>query len=122
MKRTILIILLAGIIIVQLLRITWSSTTLFTSTQPSDIKYNSHDPYILSIIKQKQPLTSKHIIFVGKEPDPTYGHTLNFPTSIIVSDKEIEDLQVQWTAEGIQLETYYGTKLFIPKKNFTGGR
>lgn len=122
MKRTILIILLATIIILQLLRITWSNTTLFTSAQPSDIKYNSHDPYILSIIKQQQTLTSKHIIFIGKEPDPTYGHTLNFPTSIIVSDKEIEDLQIQWVPEGIQLETYYGTKLFIPKKNFIGGR
>lgn len=122
MKRTVLIILLAGIIIVQLLRITWSNTTLFTSAQPSDIKYNSHDPYILSIIKQQQILTSKHIIFIGKEPDLTYGHTLNFPTTIIVSDSEIQNLQVQWTAEGIQLETYYGTKLFIPKKNFIGGR
>lgn len=122
MKRMIIIILLSTVIILQLLKITWTNTTLFTSTQPSGIKYNSHDPYILSIIKQQQTLTSKHIIFVGKEPDPTYGHTLNFPTSIIVSDKEIEDLQVQWTPEGIQLETYYGTKLFIPKKNFTGGR
>ena len=122
MKRTIFIILLSVIIILQLLKITWFNTTLFTSTQPSDIEYNSFDPYILSIIKQQQTLTSKHIIFVGKEPGPTYGHTLNFPTSIIVSDMEIQELQVQWTQEGIQLETYYGTKLFIPKKNFTGGR
>ena len=122
MKRIILIILLATIIILQLLRITWSNTILFKSTQPSDIHYNSFDPYTLSIIKQQQTLTSKHIIFVGKEPDPTYGHTLNFPTTIIVSDSEIENLQVDWTPEGIQIETYYGTKLFIPKKNFTGGR
>jgi|SRR5690606_10647521 len=122
MKRMIIIILLSTVIILQLLKITWTNTTLFTSTQPSGIKYNSHDPYILSIIKQQQTLTSKHIIFVGKEPDPTYGHTLNFPTTIIVSDSEIQNLQVQWTAEGIQLETYYGTKLFIPKKNFIGGR
>ncbi len=115
-------LLLAGVIIVQLLKITWSNTILFTSTQPSSIEYNSYEPYILSILKQQQTLTSKHIIFVGKEPDPTYGHTLNFPTTIIVSDSEIQNLQVQWTAEGIQLETYYGTKLFIPKKNFIGGR
>lgn len=122
MKRTIFIILLSTIIILQLLKITWTNTTLFTSTQPSHIKYNSFEPYMLSIIKQQQTLTSKHIIFIGKEPDPTYGHTLNFPTSIIVSDMEIQELQVQWTQEGIQIETYYGTKLFIPKKNFTGGR
>lgn len=122
MKRTILIIILVTIIILQLLKITWSNTPLFTSIQPPGINYNSFDPYNLSVIKQQQTLTAKYIIFIGKEPDPTYGHTLNFPTSIIVSDSEIENLQVQWTPEGIQIETYYGTKLFIPKKNFVGGR
>ena len=110
------------IILLQLLKINWSNEKVFTSCQPSEIKYNSFDPYCLYVIKQQQTLTSKYIIFVGREVDPNYGHVLNFPTTSIISDIQFTELKVNWTAKGIDLETYYGTQLFIPKKSFIGGR
>lgn len=113
---------LIGIIFTQLLGIIWSNEKLFTSCQPSEINYSSYGPYCLYIIKEQQTLSSKHIIFIGKEVDPNYGHALNFPTSRIVSDIELTELKVNWTTTGIELETYRGTQLFIPKKNFIGGR
>ena len=116
------ILSIIAIIFTQLIGISWSDEKVFTSCQPSEIKYNSFDPYCLYVIKQQQTLTSKYIIFVGKEVDPNYGHVLNFPTTSIVSDEQFNELKVNWTAKGIDLETYYGTQLFIPKKSFIGGR
>ena len=115
----IFIMSVAAIIFTQLIGITWLDEKVFTSCQPSQIKYNSFDPYCLYVIKQQQTLSSNYIIFIGKEVDPNYGHTLNYPTTTI---KQFDQLKVNWTNKGIDLETYNGTRLFIPKNNFIGGR
>src|SRR5690606_11411217 len=107
--------LLISLLFTQLLGVSWSHKKVFTSCQPVSITYNSYDPYCLYVMKQQQTLTSKYIIFIGKEDDPSYGHQLNFPTAYVVSNEEFEKIEVQWTTEGIELITFYGTKLYIPK-------
>lgn len=118
----IFILSMLTIILTQLIGMSWSDEKVFSSCQPSEIKYNSFDPYCLYIIKQQQTLGLKHVIFIGKEVDSNYGHVLNFPTTSIVSNEQFNQLKVNWSVKGIELETYYGTRLFIPKKSFTGGR
>mgnify|MGYP003560583924 FL=1 len=40
----------------------------------------------------------------------------------MLREQEFRDLKIKWTAEGIEVEGYLNTKIFIPKKNFVGGR
>jgi len=90
--------------------------------QPDEISYEAYDPYCISIIKQQQALGSTYIILVAQETDPTYGHTLNYPAPYVTSQKDLEDTTANWTNDGIEIETYLNTRIFIPKENFTKGR
>ncbi len=112
-----------GIVIFsQLVGISWSKKEIFRSCQPNEINYQSSDPYCLSTIKQRQTLGSIYFIWVAKKIEPNYGHAINYPNPHILSEQEFRDLKINWTAEGIEVEGYLNTKIFIPKKNFIGGR
>lgn len=126
MKKKIILPVILGLFLLLLIGewigFTWSQDVLFTSCQPQDISYNSFYPYCLGIIKMKQPLSRRTIILISKKAEPDYGHVLNFPTADIVGKEEFDQLKVSWTAVGIDIETIWNVKLFIPKKNFIGGR
>ncbi len=120
--ETIVLLFLGAILLSQFLGISWEKETLFQSCQSENIDYQSYDPYCLSIIKETQTLNLKYYILVAKQADPNYGHILNYPAPQIVSYNELENLKINWTDQGIEMETYLNTKIFIPKKNFIGGR
>ncbi len=126
MKRKIALLFvflfLSVILMAEMLGITWSQEVKFTSCQPKELSYGSFEPYCFQVIKLKQPLHSRNIILISKKIEPNYGFVINFPTTDIIGKEELDGLQVQWQAEGLQIETIWKVRLFIPKEKFIGGR
>jgi len=116
------IIIFLSVIITQAEGVSWSNVTIFKSLQGDYVKYNASDPYCLSIIKQKQSLSSKYIIMVSMKNDNNYGHVLNYPEADVIDEKNIEKTKVLWTSDGIELSFNTGHKMFIPKDAFIKGR
>ena len=116
------IIIFLSVIITQAEGVSWSNVTIFKSLQGDYVKYNASDPYCLSIIKQKQSLSSKYIIMVSMKNDNNYGHVLNYPEADVIDEKNIEKTKVLWTADGVELSFNTGHKMFIPKAAFVKGR
>jgi len=110
------------VIFTQLMGFTWKNSVIMESCQGDYIKYNSYDPYCLSIIKQSQPLSSNYILMVSRKEDKDYGHVLNYIDPHSVDEKEIEKTRVIWSNEGIEVTFPAGHKLYIPKDKFIGGR
>ncbi len=100
----------------------FSREIFVNSCEPSEINYNSFDPYCLKVIKLNLALNSRWIITISKAADPDYGFILNYPSPDIIGNEEIEGLKVFWKPEGIELETMWNVRLFIPKQRFVGGR
>lgn len=119
---SIFLFLLGIAVFSQLIGISWNREEIFKSCQPSEINYESYDPYCVSIIKKRQTFNFKYYIWVAKKIDPSYGHAINYPNSNVIYENEFQDVKINWTNDGIEVETYLNTKIFIPKKNFTGGR
>jgi hypothetical protein len=101
---------------------TFASKTIFQSCQGEYVKYNSYDPYCLSIIKQVRPLGNDYIILISRKGDETYGHVLNYIDPDPVSENDIKQTRVIWSGEGIEITFSSGHKLYIPKERFIGGR
>ncbi|MCK5490980.1 MAG: hypothetical protein KAI67_03990 [Candidatus Pacebacteria bacterium] len=120
--ESIFIFFLGIIILAQLTGISWNRKEFITSCQPESIKYNSYDSYCVSITKEYQALNSELYIWVAKEVDPSYGHVISYPNPSVIDEQELQDTKINWTNEGIEIETYLNTKIFIPKKNFIEGR
>jgi len=129
MKKTIIIIILLFLVFIllsslltQFFGVVWSKKELYKSVQPSDIDYESFDPYVLRIIKMQYTFYHDYIIFISSENNPDYGHLIMYPSKEIFDQSEINDIKVHWTNKGINLELYLNTEIFIPKKNFIKGR
>ncbi|HEY4506264.1 MAG TPA: hypothetical protein VJJ24_02370 [Candidatus Paceibacterota bacterium] len=125
--KVILGVLLVGVVFTQMVGVVWSRKVLLTSCQPAEVTYDSFDPYCLTISKQRLSLGTRYVIWVAKQIEPSYGHGLDYPEVnrgffSISSDDEISQTKVVWTSDSIELETPLNTKIFIPMKNFTGGR
>jgi hypothetical protein len=116
---------LTGIMILiigaQLFGFTLGHRKIFQSCQGEYIKYNSFDPYCLSVIKQTRPLGSKYIILISRKDDDNYGHVLNY-IPYPVNEEDISKMRVIWSEEGIEITFSTGHKLYIPKDQFIGGR
>ena len=110
------------LVLTQLMGFTWKNSVIMESNQGDYIKYNSYDPYCLSIIKQSQPLSSNYILMVSRKEDKDYGHVLNYIYPSPISENEIEKTRVIWSNEGIEVTFPAGHKLYIPKEKFIGGR
>lgn len=110
------------VILFQLLGFTISDRVIMESSQGDYIKYNSSDPYKLSIIKQNQPLGSSYIVMVSRKDDNSYGHVFNYLDPSPMGDEDIKKTRVIWNAEGIEMTFPMGHKLYIPKERFIGGR
>ena len=109
-------------IVFQLMGFTISDTVIMESDQGDYIKYDSNDPYNLSIIKQSQPLSSKYIVMISAKNNNSYGHVINYIDPDPVSEDEIRKTRVIWNDEGIEMTFPLGHKLYIPKERFIGGR
>ena len=120
--KNILLFFLGMIVLAQLTGISWHQKEFFKSCQPENINYNSYDPYCVLITKEYQALDSKFYIWVTKKDEPSYGHIISYPNLNVIDEQELQDIKINWTNEGIEMETYLNTKIFIPKKNFIGGR
>ncbi len=120
--QTILLFFFGGLILLHLMGIVWHSETIFTAHQPKGINYGSYDPYQISIIQQQRTLGSNYIILVSKSAETSYGHVINYPATYVVNEKDMKNAIVNWTNDGVEIETYLNTRIFIPKKNFTRGR
>lgn len=120
--ETLLLFLFGIVIICQLFGVSWSDQKFALSCQPQEINYGSSNQYCISIIKQQQTLDTKYFIWIAKQVEPTYGFALNYPFASITSEQDLLDTKTNWTNEGIEIEAYLNTKIFIPKKNFIGGR
>ena len=80
MKKMAIAALSAGLVtgvlilitLLQLMGVTLSDRVITSSSQGDYIKYNSDDPYTLSIIKQTQPLGSNYIMIVTGKSDKSY--------------------------------------------------
>lgn len=110
------------IIAAQFFGFTFATRTVFQSCQGEYVRYNSYDPYCLSVIKQIRPLGSEYIIMISRKADENYGHVLNYIDPSPVSDDDILKTRVIWSSEGIELTFSSGHKLYIPKERFIGGR
>jgi hypothetical protein len=110
------------VILFQLLGFTISDRVIMESSQGDYVKYNSFDPYKLSIIKQSQPLSSHYIVLISRKDDNSYGHVINYIDPTETSDENIKRTRVIWNAEGIEMTFPMGHKLYIPKERFIGGR
>ncbi len=110
------------IIIFQLMGFTLSDKVIMESSQGDYIKYNSNDPYTLSIIKQSQPLSARYIVLISGKMDKSYGHVINYLDTSTDSDENIKRTRVIWNNEGIEMTFPMGHKLYIPKERFIGGR
>ena len=117
-----ILLFLIGLILLQTIGYTWSNQTLYTSCEPKTINYESNDPYCLYIIKQTQTLDSKYIILVSMSAEKTYGHVINYPEQVIVSEDYLQKTKTEWDSTGITLTCYTGHKIFIPKEYFIKGR
>ena len=110
------------ITLLQLMGVTLSDRVITSSSQGDYIKYNSDDPYTLSIIKQTQPLGSNYIMMVTGKSDKSYGHVVSYIDPAPISDEEIKKTRVIWNNEGVEVTFPLGQKLYIPKERFVGLR
>lgn len=110
------------ITLLQLMGVTLSDRVITSSSQGDYIKYNSDDPYTLSIIKQTQPLNSNYIMMVTGKSDKSYGHVVNYIDPAPLSDEEIKKTRIIWNNEGVEVTFPLGQKLYIPKERFVGLR
>ncbi len=110
------------ITLLQLMGVTLSDRVITSSSQGDYIKYNSDDPYTLSIIKQTQPLNSNYIMMVTGKSDKSYGHVVNYIDPAPLSDEEIKKTRIIWNNEGVEVTFPLGQKLYIPKERFIGLR
>ncbi len=110
------------ITLLQLMGVTLSDRVITSSSQGDYIKYNSDDPYTLSIIKQTQPLNSNYIMMVTGKSDKSYGHVVNYIDPAPLSDEEIKKTRIIWNNEGVEVTFPLGQQLYIPKERFIGLR
>jgi len=130
MKKMAIAALSAGLVtgvlilitLLQLMGVTLSDRVITSSSQGDYIKYNSDDPYTLSIIKQTQPLNSNYIMMVTGKSDKSYGHVVNYIDPAPLSDEEIKKTRIIWNNEGVEVTFPLGQKLYIPKERFIGLR
>jgi hypothetical protein len=101
---------------------TFANRTIFQSCQGEYIKYNSFDPYCLSVIKQVRPLGNDYIILISRKGDDNYGHVINYIEPKPLNEEFIKKTRVIWSNEGIEMTFPAGHKLYIPKERFIGGR
>lgn len=105
-----------------------------TWKQSDDIKYDSFDPYYLSVVEggmdiSRFPFTIKrnYYIYVGRDSGkPIYGHFIDYSLHPNTSDiynvtEHIKKSNVIWSQEGVTFEEASGHKLFIPD-SMLGGR
>ena len=114
--------LLILITLLQIMGVTLSDRVITSSSQGDYIKYNSDDPYTLSVIKQTQPLGSNYIMMVTGKSDKSYGHVVSYIDPAPLSDEEIRKTRVIWNKEGVEVTFPLGQKLYIPKERFIGLR
>lgn len=130
MKKMAIAALSAGLItglllivtIFQLLGLTVTNKIVMETSQGDYVKYNSNDPYTLSIIKQSQPLSSNYIVLISGKNDKSYGHVINYIDPQPLDDNDIRKTRVIWNNEGIEMTFPHGHKLYIPKDRFVGLR
>lgn len=120
--ESVILFILVIAVFFQLIGFSFSRKVIFTSYQPYEINYKSYDPYCISIIKQRQIFTLRYYIYITKKIEPSYGYIINYPDPFIIDEQELKNIKINWMKEGIEIETCLNTKLFIPKKNFIGGR
>ncbi|HEY3251063.1 MAG TPA: hypothetical protein VGK25_08080, partial [Ignavibacteria bacterium] len=82
---------------------TFANKKIIESCQGEYIKYNSYDPYCLSVIKQLRPLGSNYIIMISRKGNDNFGHVLNYIDPDPVNDEEILNTRVIWSSEGIEM-------------------
>src|SRR4030095_3699995 len=95
--------LLVLIVAAHVFGFTFATQKIFQSCQGDYVKYNSYDPYCLSVIKQIRPLGSSYIIMVSRKGDENYGHVINYIDPNPTSDNEITKTRVIWSNEGIEM-------------------
>ena len=117
-----LFLILIVLILIQFFGVVWEKEVLYKNIQPINVKYESHDPYMLRIIKLQYTFNHDYIILVSSKNNPDYGHVLMYPGKNILGQFELDNIKIDWTQDGIDLELYLNTRIFIPKKNFTKGR
>jgi hypothetical protein len=117
-----IIIVAAIAVFTHLIGFVWTSDNIYTECQPENINYESFDPYCISIVKKQQTFNTRYHIWVAKEIEPSYGHAVNFPKPYNVDDEDLKDVEINWSSDGVEIKTYSDTEIFIPKKNFIGGR
>jgi hypothetical protein len=119
-------------------------------TQPQAVAYHSHDPYTLYVVEvgairslfSNSPTHEIRIIKAREGDASGYGHYFavslpdngaltahgpavngtDLPPSDGASVGSARSARVEWSADGVSLETPSRHRIFIPKETFTGGR
>ena len=95
----------------------WGNTgrVIHTSAQPSNVHYQSHDPYKLRVMVAG---TDNIEIQIGENGD--FGRYSSFNLTFLPEDVSIS--QTNWTAGGVEIVFSTGHRIFLPKTSFIGGR
>ncbi len=61
-------------------------------------------------------------VYVGRQPEPVYGHWVDYSFTSMDVEKDIQACQVEWSDQGARLTAPSGHILFIPRKWYEAGR
>lgn len=104
---------------------------VYTWQQPTTLTYDAFGPYSLTVAEDAPDwrgfpfnLGRRHIIFIGRGSTPSYGYFLDYSFHNYAPLKEYlqEQVQVDWSTEGVALREPAGQMVFVPKDLFVGGR
>ncbi len=107
--------------------------TLFVCTRPSlrvIQSWTSPDKqFTLAVVESDTdyrgfPLSvrPRYGIYVGRQPEPVYGHWIDYSFTSMEVEKDIKACQVEWSDQGARLIAPSGHILFIPRQWYEAGR
>lgn len=110
------------LIFAELLDIAWRTKILYRNCQPEAITYESFDPYCVVIRQRSTVFSSATWLWITAQGNPDYGFAVQYPESTLVGVSDFSGIVTRWESDGVYLTTDLDLSLFVPAKNFIGGR
>src|SRR3989339_1464456 len=108
--ETIVILLFGAIIFAVFIELPLSNKELFTSCE-------TENTYCLSVIRQQYIFNSREIILIHKEDSVSFGYSVAYPETNRTSAWDLNQLQILWQEDQIEVIISTNNTLVIPKQN-----